>query len=189
MSSASDRITAVARRLVRALDRALLAVAAVGLVAMMLHISLDILSSLLLNRPVPITSAMVTNVYMIAVAFLPILAAERRGAHIGVSLLTDLMPPRARFGLETFVLALMAAAYAMLLWQSLEQALAKLALGAFVVEQGLKIPVWPTFFMLPAGFGAMALLLALKVALRLATGEDALAPAAADGDAPEVEHV
>lgn len=187
MSETAHRITAAARALVRVLDRALLAVAAVGLVAMMLHISLDILSSLILNRPVPITSAMVTNVYMIAVAFLPILAAERRGNHIGVSLLTDLLPPRGRFGLETAVLALMAGAYAMLTWQSLEQALAKLALDAFVVEQGYKIPVWPTFFLLPAGFGAMALLLALKVALRLATGEDALAPEPTD--APEVEHV
>lgn len=61
----------LASRLVQGVDRLLVAIGAVGLIAMMLHISIDILSSLLLNAPLAITSAIVTNYYMIAVAFLP----------------------------------------------------------------------------------------------------------------------
>lgn len=56
-------------------DNALIAIASLGLVAMMLHISGDIIASLLFNAPIATTSAIVTNYYMIAVAFLPIYAA------------------------------------------------------------------------------------------------------------------
>jgi TRAP-type C4-dicarboxylate transport system permease small subunit len=157
----------------RVLDRILLVIATIGLVAMMLHISVDILLSLLVNAPLATTSAIVTNYYMIAVAFLPILAAEYRGSHIGVSLATDKLPPRLKHGLETLVLAITLAVYGLLTTQSWQQALEKLSISAYTVEQTSKIYVWPSFFMLPAAFGAMTLLLALKVALRLTTGSDA----------------
>lgn len=158
--------------LVRVLDRILIVIATIGLVAMMLHISLDILLSLIVNAPLATTSAIVTNYYMIAVAFLPILAAEYRGSHIGVSLATDRLPPRPRHLLETVVLAITAAVYGMLTAQSWQQAVEKLAISAYVIEQTSKIYVWPSFYMLPAAFGAMTLLLALKVVLRITTGSD-----------------
>ena len=157
---------------VRVLDRTLLVVATIGLVAMMLHISLDILFSLLLNAPFATTSAIVTNYYMISVAFLPILAAEYRGSHIGVSLATDRLPPGPRHLLETLVLALTTAVYALLTAQSWQQATEKLAITAYTIEQTSKIYTWPSFFMLPAAFGAMTLLLVLKVILRVSTGSD-----------------
>lgn len=159
--------------IIRMLDRALILIATIGLVAMMLHISLDILFSLLLNAPIATTSAIVTNYYMIAVAFLPILAAEYRGSHIGVSLATDRLPPRLRQGLETGVLAITAAVYGLLTTQSWQQAVEKLSITAYKIEQTSKIYVWPSFFMLPAAFGAMTLLLALKVALRVSGRSDA----------------
>ncbi len=161
---------------VRIMDRAFLIVAAVGLIAMMLHISGDILMSLIFNAPIATTSAIVTSYYMIAVAFLPILAAEYRGNQISVSLLTDMLSPRARYGLGTLVMGITAAAYILLTVQSWQQAVDKLAIGAFVVEQTSRIPVWPAFFMLPLAFGAMALLLVLKAVLRLIGGPVLAAP-------------
>lgn len=159
-------------RFVRWLDRALIHIATIGLVAMMVHISLDILFSLILNAPIAITSAVVTNYYMIAVAFLPVLAAEYRGAHIGVGLATDRLPPRVRHMLETFVLAITAGVYGLLTAQSWQQAVEKFGISAYVIEQTSKIYVWPSYFMLPAAFGAMTLLLALKVVFRVTTGSD-----------------
>ena len=158
--------------LVRLLDRALIVIATMGLVAMMLHISLDILFSLTLNAPIATTSAIVTNYYMIAVAFLPILAAEYRGGHISVSLATDCLPPRMRRGLETLVMAMTAGVYGLLTVQSWQQAAEKFSIAAYTVEQTSKIYTWPSFFMLPAAFGAMTLLLALKVILRVSAGSD-----------------
>jgi len=167
-------------------DRALIFIAAVGLVAMMVHISLDILSSLIFNAPISVTSAIVTNYYMISVAFLPILAAEYRGNHISVNLLTVRLPEGARRALETLVIAITAAVYLLLTAQSWQQALHKLSINASVVEQVGKIPVWPSFFMLPAAFGTMALLLIIKVILRLTGGEDIQSPDTAE---LEIDHV
>ena len=159
--------------LVRLLDRALLFIATIGLVSMMLHVSLDILSSLILNAPIAITSAIVTNYYMIAVAFVPIVAAEYRGNHISVNLATERLPVRLRRMLETLALAVTAGVYGLLTAQSWQQALEKLSISAYVIEQTSKIYVWPSFFILPAAFGAMTLLLSLKVYMRLTGGKDA----------------
>ena len=172
-----------AERLVRAVDMALLAGAATGLVAMMLLVSVDILSSLILNAPIAITSALVTQYAMIAVAFLPILAAERRGAHIGVSLLTDRLPPRARRAQEAAVGLATAVVYLLLTAQSWAEATDKLASGAFLVEQTTRIVTWPAYFMVPVGFGAMGVLLLARTGLRLA-GRDV--PGAAPPEAPQL---
>jgi TRAP-type C4-dicarboxylate transport system permease small subunit len=168
--------------IVAGMDRAFLAVAAIGLIAMMLHISADIAMSLFFNAPIATTSAIVTSYYMIAVAFLPILAAEYRGNQISVSLVTDM---HVQDRLATLVMAVTAAVYILLTVQSLQQAMEKLAINAFVVEQTSRIQVWPAFFMLPLAFGAMALLLVLKVILRLTGGGDIAAPVAPE--TPDVE--
>lgn len=153
---------------VRSVDRALLFIAALGLLAMMVHISADIAASLLFNAPIAVTSAIVTQYYMIAVAFLPILAAELRGTHIGITLLTANLPNRVQRRLDTLVLAVMALVYALLTAQAWDQASDKWAVHAYMVEQTTRIQVWPSFFMVPLAFGAMAVLLIVKVLLALA---------------------
>ena len=152
---------------VRRIDAALLVLGAVGLVAMMVHISADVLSGLLFNAPIAVTSAYVTQYYMIAVAFLPLAAGEFRGAHIGVDLFVKRLPEGARHGLETAVLVLCLAVYAMLAVQSWQQAMSKLASNAFMMEQTTRVSVWPSYFMLPLGFGLIGLLIAVKVVCRL----------------------
>lgn len=155
-----------AARLVRAFDQTLLAIGAVGLIAMMLHIGIDILSSRLFNAPLAITSAIVTNYYMIAVAFLPIMVAEYRGGHIGVSLVTDALPEAARRWIDVLVNAAMVVVYALLTLQAWQEAADKYEAGAFVVEQTTRILIWPGYFIIPLSLGAMALFLLLKLVLR-----------------------
>ncbi len=176
---------------VRTLDRALMSIAAIGLVAMMVHISADILMSLIFNAPIATTSAIVTSYYMIAVAFLPILAAEYRGNHIAVGLLTKLLPRRPRHALEIVVLAITAAVYLLLTVQSWQQAMHKVEINAYVVEQTSKILVWPAFFMLPVGFGLMTLLLVIKLILRITGGQEprATEPPSNGPTQSEIEHV
>lgn len=157
----------IVNRLVRGVDRVLLGLGAVGLLAMMLHICADILGSLLFNRPIAVTSAFVTQYYMIAVAFLPFFATELRGAHIGITLFTDRLPPRGQRGLGLMVQALSAGVAGMLTLQAWDQAAEKYRIGAYMVEQTSRILTWPSFFIVPAGFGTLTLLLALKVVLGL----------------------
>lgn len=155
----------------RWVDGALLTLAAAALLAMMFHISADIAASLLWNAPFGTTSAIVTQYYMIAVAYLPVLAAERRGAHIGITLVTGSLPDGVQRVLRVLVTVAIAAAYVMLTMQAWEEALSKLAIRAYMTEQTSRIEVWPSFFLIPAAFGAMALLMMVKSALVL-TGRD-----------------
>ncbi|QFU08774.1 Tripartite ATP-independent periplasmic transporters, DctQ component [Rhodobacteraceae bacterium THAF1] len=173
----------LAQRLARGVDMALLIGAGIALIVMMGLVSVDILSSLLLNAPISITSALVTNYAMIAVAFLPILSAERRGAHVGVTIVTDRLPEGARRGLETVVGLVTAGVYLLLMTQSLEEAGNKFSSGSFVVEQTTRILIWPAYFMVPIGFGAMGFLLLARSVLRL-IGQDI--PAEEPLEAPQL---
>lgn len=158
---------ALAYKVGRFLDRFVMVVAAIGLLAMMVHITVDVLGALLLNAPLALTSTYVTQYYMIAVAFLPVMAAEFRGAHISVDLFFKRLPPRARHVVRILVLALALAVYLMLTIQSWQQAMSKFASGAFVYEHGSRVVVWPSYFMLPVGFGLSGLIIAGRLALAL----------------------
>jgi TRAP-type C4-dicarboxylate transport system permease small subunit len=151
-------------RLIQSIDRVFMALAALGLLLMMLHISADILSDLLFNDPLALTSAYVTQYYMIAVAFLPLAAAEYREGHIGVDLLVKKLPGGPKRGLHLLVLLLTLGVYLLLTAQAWEQANKKLAINAFIMEQTSRVVVWPSFYILPISFAAISLLIAVKFA-------------------------
>jgi TRAP-type C4-dicarboxylate transport system permease small subunit len=151
----------------RFLDGFVMVVAAIGLLAMMVHITLDVMAGLLLNSPLALTSTWVIQYYMIAVAFLPIVAAEFRGAHISVDLFFKAMPPLAQRIVGILVLAVCLGVYLMLTVQSWQQAMAKFGSGAFVYEHGSRVTVWPSYFMLPIGFGLSSLVIAGRLVLAL----------------------
>lgn len=176
---------------IRAIDRALMGLGAIGLLAMMLHISADVLSGLLFNAPLAVTSAYVTQYYMVAVAFLPLAAAEYRGVHIGVDLLVNKLSSAPRRGLHLLVLVVTLGVYLLLTAQSWEQAMKKLGTDAFIMEQMTRVSTWPSFFILPVSFAVIALLVALKLALLLAgrpepAADESAAPAHAAGGAADV---
>lgn len=152
---------------IRSIDRALMAIAAIGLLAMMVHISLDVLSDLIFNDPIAVTSAYVTQYYMIAVAFLPLAAAEYRGGHIGVDLVVNQLPAGPKRGLNMLVLLITLGVYLLLTAQSWEQAVKKLGINAFIMEQDTRVSVWPSFFILPLSFALISLLIAAKFGLYL----------------------
>ncbi len=82
----------IAYGFVRAVDRAVLFGAAIALVAMMLQVSADVIAKLAFNAPLPLPSALVTEYYMVAVAFLPLAAGEYRQAHIHVDIFVQRLP-------------------------------------------------------------------------------------------------
>jgi TRAP-type C4-dicarboxylate transport system permease small subunit len=161
---------------IRSIDRALMAIAAIGLLAMMVHISLDVLSDLLFNAPIAVTSAYVTQYYMIAVAFLPLAAAEYRGGHIGVDLVVNKLPAGPKRGMNLLVLLITLGVYLLLTAQAWEQAVKKWGINAFILEQDTRVSVWPSFLILPLSFGVISLLIAAKFGLCL-LGKPEPAPA------------
>ena len=152
---------------VRAIDRWILALAGIALVLMMVHICVDVVANLLLGTPVPLTNAAVTQYYMIGVAFLPLAAGEYRAAHIGVDLVVNHLPAVIRRKLDHVVQTLCFAVYAALAIQSSQLAMEKLAGNAYLMEQTTRVSTWPSYFLVPLGFGLIALLIGLRLVCRM----------------------
>lgn len=152
---------------VRLIDRAILVLAGFALVLMMLHITVDVVSNLVFGSPVPLTNATVTEYYMIAVAFLPLAAGEYRGAHIGVDLLVNQMAPVPRRMLDHGVQVLCFMVYLALAVQSWQLAMEKFAGNAYMMEQTTRVSTWPSYFIVPLGFGLITLLIGLRLVCRM----------------------
>lgn len=173
--------------LIRQIDRIVLVVGAILLAAMMIQISLDVIAKLAFNAPIPLTGALVTEYYMVAVAFLPLAAGEYRQAHIAVDIVVLQMPPRVRGTIELLGMILSALIFSVLTVQAWQQSVAKLASSAFIMEQTTRVTVWPAFFFLPIGFGLMAALLLVRIVCRLARRPEPTPPETPSTDPALVE--
>ncbi|MDF2235703.1 TRAP transporter small permease [Albimonas sp. CAU 1670] len=145
-------------------------IAAAAAVLMMVHISVDVISKYLFRAPLPGTITIVSNYYMVLVAFLPLAFAERRNGHIGVEVLTTRFPARVQRILHIVSLLFCAAVFAALTWQSWIEAGRALKIGAFEIEFGVKLLTWPARYLLPLGAGLMTAALLAKAALALLRG-------------------
>ncbi|WP_339948063.1 TRAP transporter small permease [uncultured Albimonas sp.] len=144
--------------------------AAAAAVLMMVHISVDVISKYVFRTPLPGTIAIVSNYYMVLVAFLPLAFAERRNGHIGVEVLTTRFPPHAQRALNIVSLLFCAAVFGALTWQSWIEAGRALQIGAFEIEFDVKLLTWPARYLLPLGAGLMTAALLAKAALALLRG-------------------
>lgn len=142
-------------RLLTRINRSLLLVGGIAMVLMMMQITADVILRYLGIGSVPGTLEIVSTYYMAAVIFLPIGHLQQRRAHISVDLFTKGLRPR-RFAALEAVLFLLAAGYvAALFWTGLQEAVRQTLLGEVWVAAGIDMPVWPTRWLVPAGFGLM----------------------------------
>jgi TRAP-type C4-dicarboxylate transport system permease small subunit len=161
---------------VRLTDRCIMVLGAVALVLMMVHISIDVVANLMFGAPVALTNAAVTMYYMIAVAFLPLAAGEYRSAHIGVDLVVNYLPAVPRRWLDHLVQVLCAVIYSVLAIQSWQLALQKLAANAYLMEQTTRVSIWPSYFLIPTGFGLIAALIIVRLMCRVLGRPEPAAP-------------
>lgn len=173
-------------RIALGIDRAILWLAAIPLVLMMLHISFDVVSNLVFGEPVPLTNAIVTQYYMIAVAYLPLAATELRRGHISVDLVVNALPGAPRHWIDMFTQVVSIAVSAALAMQAWQLALEKLGRDAFLMEQTSRVMTWPSYFIIPLGFGLMALLMSVRLVCQVAGRP---LPESAVGPMTEASHV
>lgn len=129
---------------------------------MMVHITLDVLGKNILNEAMPATIEMVSNYYMVFVAFAAICLAELRDRHISVEVVTNLMPKVVERHLWAHGMLLSAAVYATLTWLTLETAIERTQKGSFIMGGQQLVYIWPAYWILPAAFAVMALVLILR---------------------------
>lgn len=159
-------------RLLRAAIAVYGAIGAVAIFLMMLHITADVIGKFVFNRPLPGTIPIVSQYYMVIAAFLPLAMVERLTGHISVEILYTAFPRTLRGIASIFATALGTVVFAAMTWATWGEAVKKYAIGAFSYEQGVKVPVWPSHFILPAGTALFTLVLLWRLFAQVMRVED-----------------
>lgn len=152
-------------RLERTADRVaqgLALVGSVGVLALLVHVGLDVLTRNLFGRPIPATNEIVSHYYMVLIAFLPMAWVERERAMVSVEILDPVLSERARLASDLLVALLASAVYVLIAWVNWRAGLSRWAVGSFVDVLGHRIPIWPTYFLAPVGFLLAALVTLLR---------------------------
>ncbi len=132
---------------------------AVALILMMLQIVADVVFKNIFSWPLPLTSIFVANYYMVIVAFLPLALAEKLSRHISVELLFQHFSSTWKRWVGGCICLFAGVVSAGVAWQLWWEALKRFRAGTFIVEQSISMPTWPSYFVLPIGFGLLALVL------------------------------
>lgn len=159
-------MNAIIRLLGRIIDLSTI-IGAVAVVLMMTHIAIDVVAKYIFGVPMAGTITVVSNYYMIIVAFLPLAFAERRNGHISVEVLTEHFPKGVQRGLNVFTLVFSAVVFAALTWRSFIEANRAFAIGSFEIEHNIKLVTWPARYLLPLGCALMTVTLIAKIGLAL----------------------
>ncbi|GHF67369.1 TRAP transporter small permease [Seohaeicola zhoushanensis] len=138
-------------------------VAGLALVLMMTHIAIDVVAKYIFQVPMPGTITVVSNYYMILVAFLPLAFAERRNGQISVEVVTAALPMRTQRGLNVAGMVFCLLVFSALAWQGWIEAGRAQQVGSFEIEQNTKLLTWPARYLLPLGCGLIALTLVAKI--------------------------
>lgn len=137
----------------------------VGMIAimlMMVQITVDVAGKFLFNAPIPATISLVSSYYMVIVAFVPLALVETRNGHITVEVLTEFFPMRTQYHLYSWTYLLSAGVFGALAFRSWGEAGKAQNSGTFMVEHGVKIITWPSYYLLPIGAGLMAAVLVYR---------------------------
>lgn len=141
-------------------------------VAMMLQISADVVLKYLTTSHIPANIEIISNYYMVGIAFLPLAFAEHRNGHISAEVLTRMLSFRTQKAALAFAWALSVLIYGILTYRSFFDAVEKHAIGVFVFSQGIRLDVWPAYYFLPIGFGLICLAVIYRLAILLLGGQD-----------------
>lgn len=154
----------------RAADRVaqgLALIGALGVMALLIHVALDVTLRNLFDRPIPATNEIASRYYMVLIAFLPLAWVERSNSMVSVEVLDEVLPKSA-IRLSDILVALIATViYGTIAWVCWLEAVDAWSAGSFVDVLGHKVAVWPTYFLPPAGFGLAALVTLLRGARKL----------------------
>lgn len=148
----------------RWLDRLIfisLVVGGAGIILMMLHITIDVVSRNFLSYSLIGTVEIVSYYYMISAVFLPLAFVERKSEHIEVELFIQNMPIRQQnysyiFGRLTGIVF-----FSILAYQSWLDAVQYTRIGE--QPMGLNLAIWPARWILPASFGLIVLAFVLHI--------------------------
>lgn len=136
---------------------AMLTVTMIPVLAMMVHVSLDVAMKYTIATPIQGTLEITAYYYMVAIVMLPLAFVEATRQSIAVELVYQMMPSALRVITTGFVLLLSAAGYgglAYITWPDALEALAKRE----IVMGTVNIVIWPARFLMPVTLFVSALI-------------------------------
>ena len=161
-AAASPALRAFAR-LVERLTALAMALAAAALLVALALIGWAVVMRYVFNAP-PVWVDEVVGFALVAIVMLAAAQTLRRGEHIGVDLLVDRLPPRARRWAQAWAALAALAIAAMLIVNGAETAELARTLG-LLTEGHLEWPTWMLMTLMPAG-GVLLALAALEMLWR-----------------------
>ncbi|MBI3710458.1 MAG: TRAP transporter small permease [Proteobacteria bacterium] len=163
----AQRVARAIYAAIRRLTDAAMAVAAASVLFSLALVCYSVLMRYFANRPVPWVDEMVGYVLVASVMF-AIAEALRKGEHIGVDILTERLPPRARRAIYVLGMVAVAVTAGALVVEGWTTAAFSKMLGIRSIGY-LATPIWIVQAMVPIG-GALLLLAALAELVRVAAG-------------------
>jgi TRAP-type C4-dicarboxylate transport system permease small subunit len=150
--------------------RLLAAVAAIGLLSMLIHVCADILLDMFFNHPIPGTAEVVAYYYMVGAVFLPLPLVEVKHASIKVDLIYGLMPRLVKRVMLLAAYAAQSIFFGILARQTAIDAIEGFQKGQ-MVEGRIDVLIWPGIACLPVAFFLAAMVSVLSLA-RVGLGLD-----------------
>ncbi|MCC5968659.1 MAG: TRAP transporter small permease subunit [Pararhodobacter sp.] len=158
-------------RIVDGIARIAEALAGVALVLLMVHVTVDVVSTAV-GRPLRGTTEVAAELYMPAIVFGALAMVQRRGEEIRVDILAILLHDRIASLLDRAAQLVVMGSALWLAWHTGLHAHRAWRIGEFIDLGVLRVPAWPGKAMLPLGLGALALA-AFTRALRPSHEDDA----------------
>jgi len=155
-------------------------------VAMMLHVTADVIGRTVFNHPIAGTIEIVSGYYMAGLAFLPLAWITREKAHIIVELFTQGLSARKLLTLDAGIGILTLGYVVMFTWQVFQAAVEKTEIGEAWEAATGQVPIWPSRWVVPIGFGLMAVYLLVHIVRDLRAIREKDARVAAEIRAPRI---
>lgn len=144
-------------RIINIVTSGLALLGAIGVVAMLVHVTAYVVLRYALHSPVPATVEIVSYYYMVLIAFLPVAWAERRGDMISVEIFERYFRGRLGRIVDVTVALITSGVYFMLTYTTWLAAMREFSAKSFTISLSVAIPTWPSYFILPISFALAAL--------------------------------
>jgi TRAP-type C4-dicarboxylate transport system permease small subunit len=132
-----------------ALDRVALGLASAGVLLMTLLGGLDVLATVLFNRPIP-TTYEATETLMVLVVFLSLAHLQRTRTHVAIDLVAARMSPRHRRAMAVVADALAACFFGLVAWTGWQLAWHSFSVGEYAAGL-VAFPIYPSKVALALG--------------------------------------
>lgn len=146
--------------------------AGLALVAMALHVFIDLIATKFFHAPINGTHVIVTRYYMVTLVFLPLAYAELRGAHITADLFYSSLPVGGQRLISVLNQFLLATYLGLFTWQVTVKAISQTQRGEEQIFAGVHFLIWPSRWILVLGLFAMMLAALLRLTDRAFYGLD-----------------